>query len=40
MKEVIRVREEEWVVGDILFKEVCMEAREGVGVVGKFECIF
>ena len=28
------IREEEGVVGDVPFKEVCMEAREGVRVVG------
>ena len=28
------VREKEWVIGDILLQEVCMEARKGIGVVG------
>ena len=28
------VREKEWVIGDISLQEVCMEAREGIGVVG------
>ena len=28
------VREKEWVIGNISLQEVCMEAREGIGVVG------
>jgi hypothetical protein len=34
------VREEEGVVGDVSLEQVCMEAGEGVGVVGQFEGVF
>ena len=34
------VREEEQVVGNVSFEEVCMKTRESVGIVQKFQSVF